>query len=525
MIIRAERTWGADGLVRVGILASCLSGCASEVSLGNLPEEVQPPFQGSCRFEPSTQHVGGGRIDISVGTFWRQTPDTKGRDFLELQASATGGRVTVTLYKSRRELLTNLGIQPVDVFQVNGGSDVLQFALDSSLPRVCPLNQLYDAYGIRDDYFAAAWEPVTCSGWHYALPLNVHRVNTVMVNTNAYENLRNVAASAGVSVPPFRELESQRQLMEVLELAHDIELTSEDGHRVVPVSICLGGEPGDGWPLSIIAFENFLASYENAYESIWQGDESLTRYERIAAIAQLVADLQRLKAVSSLAPSYDPECNSQVSDIPAALTWQRAAELVRTGEALMTIGGDWLRAQIPEADRGAIATYPFPGQSDTFVYTPDTFAAQYQEDGTGTPARLWLMDVIDDHGTQVGFARAKQAIPAISKLDEDELRDLGSDYLEQNYAKFKSCHEEDASCRLLLAVSGLSPAAGTNECFDRLDMIVSGSIGVQYSEEHWEGFEEDCGWPVPRNVEESTQALIDLLVFVSENPYAKRCWE
>ncbi len=516
---RETRPWGRLSLLLCGL---GVLGCSGEVVLAERHDESSGVGEGSCSFLESTTQSD---LEIKVGTFWREHPDTKGMEYLEARGGALADIVTITKYENRQHLLTGLAERPVDVFQVNGGSDVLQFVVDPTLPRVCPLDELDDVLDIRKNYFRATWEPMSCNGSLYSLPLNVHRLNTVMVNLDVYERLAEAAREAGTELPPFAELKDGQQLLQVLELARSLGLSSDDGKRIVPLSLCIGTDPGQAWPLTVVAFENLLASYGNgAYEAIWlaEGDESPDDME--AMIRRVALDLRRLRDVSSLGADYDAGCLTAPSEMDEAKPWQGAGELVRTGDALLTIGGDWLRGLIEDEDEwDYIQTFPYPGQEDTFVYTPDTFAAQYLPDSDGAPARTWLVDVLSKVETQVGFAQAKQAIPASSQLTDDQIEDLGSEYLSANYRQFKECHEDDSSCRLLLAVSGLSPAAGTNQCFDQLGMILAAIMGVEYPDEAWTNFEDGCGRRKPSSSEDAVDALVDLLLEVSKAPYASQC--
>jgi glucose/mannose transport system substrate-binding protein len=75
---------------------------------------------------------------------------------------------------------------------------------------------------------------------------------------------------------------------------------------------------------------------------------------------------------------------------PDKVEWQEAPRMVIEGEALLTIGGDWMRALREAKDSDGVVTYAFPSEEETFAYTPDSFTVPPQEGSQGSSARRWF---------------------------------------------------------------------------------------------------------------------------------------
>lgn len=571
-----------SGRHRVGVVVSAAlfsSACGDPLVLGeNQPDSNSVEAMGGSGGDPRTGGAMGGAtpdscqfselrgeeaFSIAVGTSWDEDPDLAGMTQLKSTATdnGTSDRVYVQVedYHIREELLVALresvliserGDQdearnPWDVFQVNGGSDVLQFAIDRSVPQVCPLDELESELEVRTKFFRQAWEPMTCNGSIYSVPLGLHRLNTVIVNHGLYDRLRELADEQGEVVPEFSALRGTEDLIRVLELARDLPLLNEEGveaERVVPFSLCLtipdpmdteaGAPKVELWPLAIVAFENLLVADDDNYARIWEGSAEGANLG--PPIRRMVDQLRRLREVSNLGEVFDSTCPGLGSRFKASV-WQRAAEQVGAGKALLTIGGDWLRAVRLEEERDVFETYPYPGTSDKFVYTPDTFAVPRLLNRDGSAARFWLQEVVADKQSQLSFAVEKQAIPARNDIDLEsgELQGPENEYLRESYAKFRACSnelengEQEPSCELLLAVSGLAPPPGIDPCYDKLHSILAIAMGVpvdfgSMDDESWQTFREECGEP-PTSTDGATDLLEQILTDISEHPYASEC--
>ncbi len=487
-----------------------LPACLDEVELG---QRTPSP----CDFiEPGTEPQG-----VKVLTFWSgDTREAAAFSVLEDRAQDEDLRVSVTSDRDRDSLQMNLQegnseLLP-NVFQVNGGSDVLQYVDPDLKGSLCPLDRLVERYDVDSHYFEAALAPSRCRERLYAWPLSIHRLNTVLVNIEIYERAREQADKEEVELPDLFSLDSTDGLIDFLERFAELGLVSPDGRRVVPLSLGIqqlsaGASEraiGQEWVLMVLAFENVLASYGRfAYESLWAGSDALSSTEIRGVLLELSEDLESL--------------GQFVPQLPRS--WQQATEAVGEGEALLTVGGDWTRAQLDEADLSShkVVTVPFPGTKDVFVYTPDSFAVPREVESDGSIEHRWFSSVLSDPATQVRFARQKQAIPAMSDLTPSQISSLGSDYLRDSYRQFAICHEDPDSCRLLLAVSGLGPAPNVDPCFDRLGRILAMIMGMEYAPP--DSYDQECERPIPLTRAAATDELIELLVGVAEDGFVREC--
>lgn len=496
----------------VVLLGSVAGGCGGTEVLGR-------ERQNTCQLaDYETAPEGEPPEEVKVTTFWIDSNEAAALDVLEKRARFLGPAFSRTArvdraeqQQSLKDWLTSGSERLPDSYQVNGGSDVLQWVFDKAgeQSELCPLNRVAERYGMFDRYFEAALAPVSCHGQLFAVPIGIHRVNVLMYSRAALTLLQETAVSQDVELPSIESLESAEDFVAYLELAQSLGAETAEGVPVVPLSV---GHSGS-WPLTILAFDNMLAgSPGGEYEATWMGrPNGETDDELRPGLERLAAQIERLAPVSNLA---------------AHLTWQDATRAVGRGEALFLVMGDWALAQLSEQEREGIATRPFPGTESTFVYTPDSFSVPRRADDDGAAAHLWLREVLDHQPTELEFAKTKQAIPAVRGLDDGALAELESDYLEESYRTFDACQRADSACRLLLAVSGLAPAPGAHPCFDEVGYLLSRITGVP-SQDELDGVSPDdertCPTPLPSTTAEAKTQLVELLLELSRSAYAAEC--
>lgn len=492
---------------------SVASACTGDLVLGH--ESPSP-----CDFAENTEPGKG----VELLTFWSEDEQerralsvlrSRAQD-IDLHVTESSDEDRVTLQKNLQE--GNFGVLP-DVFQVNGGSDVLQYIHGTEGARICTLEHLVKKYEVRKNYFSAALAPSSCHGTLYAWPISIHRLNTMLVNLDVYEQAEKAANDQGTVLPPLTALNNAAELLAALEIVGSLQLQTDSGKRIVPLSLGIEFiDPildrksfGQEWVLLIVAFENFLLSYDvAAYKRLWYAEGDMTEEELRARLWDVISDLHRIGALVR----------------PGARSWQAATLEVGEGSALLSIGGDWMRAQLNEnlLAAGRVVSVPFPGTDDYYVYTPDSFAVPRQLKSNGSAARNWLTQVVDDRATQLNFSRAKQAIPAVSGLGKADLQTLSSEYLAQSYRAFSACHERHSACELLLAVSGLGPSPGLDPCFDRLGQVLAMVAGVELERGAREA-QGSCARSMPKSVEEAEAELIEVLLAQARSPFRKECRE
>ncbi len=492
-----------------GVIAG---GCGGTEVLGR-------ELQNTCQLaDYETAPEGEPPEEVKVTTFWIDPNEAAALQVLAVRARLLGPAFSSTervdraeQQQSLKDWLTNESGRLPDSYQVNGGSDVLQWVFDKAGEdsEVCSLNRVAERYGMFDRYFDAALAPVSCHGQLFAVPIGIHRVNVLMYNRKALGRLEEEATLQGITLPSIESLSSSEAFVDYLELVQSLGVENGDGTSLVPLSM---GHSGS-WPLTILAFDNMLAgSPGGEYEATWMGRPNGESDDDLRpGLERLVSQLERLEPVSNL---------------EGHLSWQEATQAVGRGDALCLVMGDWALAQLDEDERADIAIVPFPGTASTFVYTPDSFSVPRREDDDGAAAHLWLREVLDHQPTELSFARAKQAIPAVRGLDDVALAELDSEYLVASYKAFDACQRSDSGCRLLLAVSGLAPPPGANPCFDEAGYLLSRITGVP-SQDEVDGTSPDprrtCPTPLPRSRAEAKTQLVDLLLEISRSAYAAEC--
>jgi glucose/mannose transport system substrate-binding protein len=265
---------------------------------------------------------------------------------------------------------------PPDTFQSNGGTDLLQWArAHASTPagHLEPLEGLFEDERWRSAFPKEILELVTWRGEAYAVPLNVHRTNTLFCDRHALERV-----------------------------GADIPRTLDDLHRAASVLRARGIEPlaigaREPWVLTMITFEHLLVSLAGHafYRDFCLGNASPASPEVRAAIDELGRLLET--------------CNADAID----LSWDRATDRVRIGGAAMTLMGDWAKGYFER--RGFLEGEDFamassPGTEGSFVFTMDAFGLP-----RGARNRDDALDLLRLFGSERGqsvFSRIKGSRPA-----------------------------------------------------------------------------------------------------------------
>jgi glucose/mannose transport system substrate-binding protein len=230
--------------------------------------------------------------------------------------------------------------QPPDTFQANGGWDLLAWVLyngrSDSDSKMRPIDDLYASESWTNIIPGPVLDTVSFNHHAYAVPLNIHRENTLYYNKGLF-------AAAGVTEPPA---------------------TLDDLFAVAAVFQAKGITPfalgtQDPWTLPLLLFENILVARAGG---AYYHDFFLGRGNALAPeISTAVDDLSRFLAYT----------NADAS----TLTWSDSVDLVGNGGAAMVIMGDWakghLLATLSTLDN--IGEVPMPGTTGTFVFTTDTF--------------------------------------------------------------------------------------------------------------------------------------------------------
>jgi ABC-type glycerol-3-phosphate transport system substrate-binding protein len=497
------------GRLRVLLVGTAfvLLGCSGDHVLGDYPQSTcdlaEPPAEVSD--EP-----------LTIATFWAaDTREQEAFEELRRRIAANGYSVLIEQIQTRIEVQRRINEsfesqKLPDVFQVNGGSDVLRWVQnrDAEGTDVCALDRLRDRYGWSDSYFPVALEPLSCHGNLYGLPVGIHHLNVLFYNRELFANLVRLARAKGLQLVEPGQMQSVDELLATLARVAELGATTPTGKPLQPLAIGTESE----WPLTIVAFENVLLSLgHNAYQTLWMGGLETADTKRAA---QLRGSLTEMLSVLRELRSY--------TDVSTRLSWQDALRQVGSGEALLTITGDWGYAQLdPEATAG-VDTVTFPGTADKFVYTPDSFAVPRELKKNGFPARSFLDDVVANKAALIAFSNAKHSIPPRNDLSDDEVAALSSESLRSTYRQFTSCGSSDSDCELLLAVSGLAPPPGTDPCFDEMDGLLAYAVSGDAPADDGSGARQ-CRQELPTTSDEAEARLIELLLDVATRRFAATC--
>jgi glucose/mannose transport system substrate-binding protein len=493
------------GRLRVLLVGSAfgLFGCSGDQVLGDYPPST-------CDLGEPPAEVSGEQLNIA--TFWADSGEQNAFEQLRGRIAARGYLVTTEIIETRvdvqRKIIERQKLP--DVFQVNGGSDVLRWVQNRAPEgtEVCALDRLQKEPDWRDGYFQAALDPVTCHGNLYGLPVGIHHMNVLFYNRQLFARLRELADASGVELVEPGQMRTVDDLLWLLASVAQLHATTTKEKPIIPLAIGTESE----WPLTIIAFENVLLSLgEQAYERLWLGGlESFNQKRSDDLRASLEAMLHVLRELYGY------------SDVSTPVSWQDALRQVGAGEALFTITGDWGFAQLDDEAAARVEAVTFPGTAGWFVYTPDSFAVPRELKKDGFPARAFLQDVVADTQALIDFANAKHAIPPRNDLTNDQIESLNSESLRSTYRQFASCGGSDPNCELLLAVSGLAPPPGTNPCFDEMDALLA--FAVTGDAPRRDGsVARECQEKLPTTSEEAEGSLIKLLLDVATRRFAAAC--
>jgi len=280
------------------------------------------------------------------------------------------------------------GGQPPDTFQANSGWDLLAWVLynnvDDSASKLDPVDP--KAQGWADVMPQAVLDTVSFNGTCYGVPLDIHRVNTLFYNKGVFARFA---------------LAEPATLDAVFAVAAELQANG------IVAPIALGTKDGT---LPILFFENLLVSRVGAdyYRAFMLGQGDPFAPEIAAAVDDLAMLLTYANANS------------------AQLTWSQAADRVLTGDAAMTIMGDWdkgymvSRGAAPDVDFGAL---PTPGTTGTFVFTTDAFGLP-----KGAPNRSGTIDMLTTFGSKAGqdtFNPTKGSISPRSDTEISAYDDMG----------------------------------------------------------------------------------------------------
>jgi len=253
---------------------------------------------------------------------------------------------------------------PPDTFQANGGWDLMAWVLVDNTDAEETLMRELDPAML--DLVGKVPQPVldtvSYMGKVYAVPLNIHRLNTLFYNKQVFRDLQIDAT----------ELKSVDDLFAAADKvnAYNQQQAAADGgaKQVTPIALGFRVTTGpmasdDSWTLALVFFENLWVARKGgaAYRDLFVSPQTDDPFS--PAMSYALADFRKLVV------SYS-NANAKT------LTWNQPLDMVLNGDAAMTIMGDWGKGYAKAAGFGedTFGVIPMPGTAGTFVFTTDTFS-------------------------------------------------------------------------------------------------------------------------------------------------------
>lgn len=265
---------------------------------------------------------------------------------------------------------------------------------------VQPLDALFEAEELSQVIVPELLDDVTLDGSVQALPVNMHRENTIFYNKRIFAD---------------NQLEPPTSLAEFLAACEKLKKKG-----ITPIATTK-----EGWVLRILFNALAMGVYDSeAFTAYWTGNAELDEDKLSAAI----------DAFDTVLTQY---VDADAAD--AAVGWTDAAQAVFDGEAAMFPHGDWTKGYFeqlgwtPDFDFGAFAA---PGGRELFWYSADVFAI-----ATGAPQESAAHDFLRTVGSkegQVAFNKIKGSSPIRLDVDPKLLDPIGRQVLDDlKNAKFR----------------------------------------------------------------------------------------
>lgn len=274
---------------------------------------------------------------------------------------------------------------PPDLYQENV-HDLRQY-VKTHPGKFVQLDSIFDELALRRSVYPEVLEDVTIQGHIYALPVNLHRENSLIYNKRLFEKFH--------LLPP----------QSVDELLSDCEILKRGG--VVPIATA-----NQGWILRIM------------FHSVAMGVMGTTHYHEYFTGRTRADDPSLTRAIDTFARIVENYTNSDAAE--EGYNWTNAAQAVFNGEAAMFMHGDWAKGYLvqlgwrPGLDFGVVGA---AGAADLFLYGVDVFAmpvGSRNEIGARE-----LLKTIAAKQAQIEFSRFKGSSPMRQDVEPDFFDPIG----------------------------------------------------------------------------------------------------
>jgi glucose/mannose transport system substrate-binding protein len=382
-----------------------------------------------------------------LGIYNAEHPDSEAVNQVTKDVNADEVRATLTA-----RLLAGA---PPSTFQANAGADLLRWtAMDTteaalpSASRIAPLDGLFQRTGLTDGLPYDLYQALRAGPQlrPYAVPLNIHRLNLIYYNTDALDRYKRDHAERSFLDP-------------ALLCPTDVAARLEDPGERLELTIAVGTK--DPFALTLLALENMLPAVAGAtpYDEATGG----TLYDQLF-VGTLPEEkwhapvLRALQCVQYLSRSFLRD---------ADLSWADALNRVETGEADISVMGDWANGELKQAlADGRVDAQPFPGSEGTFVFTSDTFplpvAAPYADESEA------LLETLASADAQLAFSSEKGSIPARADISIARVQEALGDRAVETRQDFDSPQVHKS-----IATSGLFPPYYPDDLSTRLSEMTA----------------------------------------------------
>lgn len=354
------------------LVAGALAGCGSETA-GSV-EQTQSEASPRELLELVSWWMAPGEaeaLQALIATHKRAHPSS--RPFNAV--AANGGRTKPWV---ERRLAQG---DPPDLLQQNAHD--LRAFVETHPGKLEQIDSLVDELGLRKAAFSEVLADVTVGGHVYAMPVNVHRENTLFYNRALFD-------AHGLTPP--RSVEELFTVCEALKKA-----------GVTPIATS-----HQGWILRIM------------FHSILMGHMGSAHYQDYFAGKLPAEDPKLRETIGLLHQILDKYANPDASE--EGFGWTNAAQAVFNGDAAMFFHGDWVKGYLsqlgwkPGVDFGAVGA---PGASEVFLYGVDVFSLP--NGAMNQPGALEFLATIASREAQVTFNQLKGASPIRNDIEKSQL--------------------------------------------------------------------------------------------------------
>jgi len=313
-------------------------------------------------------------------------PDKCPGDVKIVNATVAGGAG----FQARQVLTTRmLGGDPPGSFQVHMGHELPDTWVTTG--NMEPLDSLFDQEGWSDVFPQGVLDIVSYQGKPYSVPVNIHRANVLWYNKTVFED---------------NNLEPPTTFDDFFAVADALKAKG-----ITPLAL------GDVEPWTAVqVMETALLGSlgADAYNGLWTGETDWSGPEVTAALETFKKML------------------SYVNSDHSSLSWDQANDLVISGDAAMTIMGDWANADYEAKNFTDYGWAPTPGTDGMYDALSDTFGLPK---GAPNPDAVtcWLRLVGSKEG-QEAFNPLKGSVCARTDCDSS----LFNPYLQSAIEDWKS---------------------------------------------------------------------------------------